>query len=161
MLKKLFIALALTLPVMAFAQKFGTVDTDAIFKLMPERVAAEEQFTEFSNAYKAELQRLNEQMDKEYADFQALADTNPIKATRQRSLEDLQARIQHFYESAQREMDAKRTELMQPIYDRIDEAVKLVGTEQGFTIIFPVGAVNFTAPDVADCTELVKQALRL
>lgn len=161
MIRKFIIALTLAIPALGFAQKIGTVDVDAIFSLMPELPVAEQQFAEFSEAYKAELARLNEQMDKEYADFQTLADSNPIKASRQRSLEDLQMKIQQFYETANREMDAERQRLMQPIHDRIDAAIKTVGTANGFSIIMPLTSVSFTGPDVADCTPLVKSELKI
>ncbi|MDE5972470.1 MAG: OmpH family outer membrane protein [Muribaculaceae bacterium] len=161
MLKKIIITLALIIPAFGFAQKIGTVDVDAIFKAMPELAVAEQQFNEFSNAYKAELSRLNEQMDKEYAEFQALADSNPIKASRQRSLEDLQMKIQQFYETANRDMENERQRLMQPIHDRIDAAIKSVGTRNGFSVILPQASVSFVGPDVADCTSLVKAELKI
>ena len=52
MFRKIFIALAELLPAMAFAQKFGTVDMEAIFEQMPEKASAEEQFANVSKTYK-------------------------------------------------------------------------------------------------------------
>lgn len=161
MFKKIFIALALIIPSLAFAQKFGTVDMEAIFDLMPEKATAEEQFANVSKTYEAELTKLNEQYEKEVKEFQALEENSPLKATRAQSLQDLEGRIQRFYQTAQQDMERQRTQLMQPIQEKILNAIKLVGAEKGFTFIFPSGISFYQGGDVVDCTPMVKEALKL
>ncbi len=42
MFKKILLAIAVALPLGAMAQKFGTVDLDAVFQAMPETAAAQQ-----------------------------------------------------------------------------------------------------------------------
>lgn len=161
MFRKIFIALALMIPAFGFAQKFGTVDMEAIFELMPEKATAEEQFANVSKTYEAELTKLNEQYENEIKEYQALDENSPLKASRQQAIQDIEARIQRFYQTAQQDMERQRQQLMQPIQEKILNAIKLVGAEKGFTFIFPAGVAFYQGPDAVDCTAMVKEALKL
>ncbi|MDE5900902.1 MAG: OmpH family outer membrane protein [Muribaculaceae bacterium] len=161
MFRKIFIALAFMLPAMAFAQKFGTVDMEAIFDQMPEKASAEEQFANVSKTYETELANLNEQYEKEIKAYQELDENSPLKASRQQAIQDVQARIERFYQTAQQDMERQRQLLMQPIQEKILNAIKLVGAEKGFTFIFPSGIAFYQGADAVDCTAMVKEALKL
>lgn len=78
MFKKLLIALAVMVPTVMFAQKFGEVDTEAIFNAMPERATAEEQIAAASKTYEDEFSKLRDEMDKKYAEYQALDAATPL-----------------------------------------------------------------------------------
>ncbi|MDE6145480.1 MAG: OmpH family outer membrane protein, partial [Muribaculaceae bacterium] len=76
MIKKILVALAIALPSMAFAQKFAVVDAEAIMQVMPETKAAEEKVQQASATFQSEFDKLREEIDKKYAEYQALpADT--------------------------------------------------------------------------------------
>ena len=66
MLKKVLavMAVALLLPAIAAAQKFGTIDVNAIFTAMPETTAAQTQLQEVSKKYEAEYKKLEEEVNK-------------------------------------------------------------------------------------------------
>jgi len=57
----------------------------------------------------------------------------------------------------------KREEILKPILDRIDAAVKAVGKENGYSMIFDSSIYNFilSAEDSDDVTPLVKKKLGL
>lgn len=159
MFKKLFLALAIMIPAMAFAQKFGTVDYQAVFQLMPERAQAEEQLASISKTYETELTKLRETFDKEYAEFQALEDTNPIKNSRRQALEELNTRIQNFLETAQQDLARQEQTLLAPIQEKLTNAIKAVGANNNFTFILPVGMAIYSGTDVIDVTDMVKAEL--
>ena len=48
---------------------------------------------------------------------------------------------------------------MQPIQEKVMNAIKTVGNENGFTMIFPEGVPAYVAADVQDVTALVKTKL--
>ena len=50
----------------------------------------------------------------------------------------MQRRIQEFQTNAQQQLQDKQVELFQPIYGKVDKAVKEVGKENGFVYIFDV-----------------------
>ena len=70
MFKKIVFALLLALPMSLFAQKFGVVDIEAVLSAMPETKAMQTQLTDTSKKYEEEFQKLQEEVNKLYADFQ-------------------------------------------------------------------------------------------
>lgn len=161
MLKKILLAVALIVPAMAFAQKFATVDMDAVFELMPERAAAMEQLANASKTYENEHAKLRESFDKEYAEFQALEENNPIRASRMEALNDLHERIERFVQTAEQDLARQQQALVAPIQEKLLNAIKKVGAEQGYTFILPSGLALYTGTDVIDCTPAVKAELGL
>ena len=57
----------------------------------------------------------------------------------------------------------KEAELLDPIRKRIDDAIKIIGEEQGFMLIYDVNepGVAFLGPQFEDITSLVKLQLGL
>ncbi len=95
MFKKILLAVALALPMSAFAQKFGVVDLEAIFQAMPETTAMQTQLTDTSKKYEEEFAKLQEEVNKLYADYQTIqndaATPEPIK---ERKVQEINERVQ-------------------------------------------------------------------
>ena len=72
MFKKIVLAILVALPLSTFAQKFGVVDLEAVFTAMPESTAMQTQLTDTSKKYEEEFQKLQEEVNKLYADYQAI-----------------------------------------------------------------------------------------
>ena len=73
-------------------------------------------------------------------------------------------RIQEFQGSAQTQLQDKQVELFQPVYAKVDKAIKDVGKENGFTYVFDVakGAlVYFDETKSTNLMPLVKAKLGL
>ena len=100
-------------------------------------------------------------MDKKYAEYQALDAATPqaIKDRRMQELQELSNRIQAFSEQAQQDLARQQQTLAAPIQDKITNAIKKVGADNGFTFIFPKGLAAYSGADVVDCTDMVKTAL--
>jgi outer membrane protein len=49
---------------------------------------------------------------------------------------DMNKRIQDFQTNAQTQLQNKQTEVFQPIYARVDKAIKDVGKDNGFLYVF-------------------------
>jgi len=66
MTKKLFLAIALILPLTAFAQdlKFGFFNRADIFQSMPETVAATKKIDDIAKNYETELMKMQEEYQK-------------------------------------------------------------------------------------------------
>ena len=78
-MKKILLALLVAIPMFAFAQapKFGVVNTQTIAEAMPELKAAQEQVQASTQKYEEELKKLQEKIEKDFADFQALDANTP------------------------------------------------------------------------------------
>ena len=66
MIKKLLLAVLIALPSLAFAQKFGIVNTQAIMQDMPEVKAAQAEMETASKKYDDEFKALQTEMQKKY-----------------------------------------------------------------------------------------------
>jgi outer membrane protein len=162
MFKKILLALAVCIPAIAFAQgKFGTVDVQTIMTEMPEYKAAQEQLATASKSYEDEFGKLKDELNKKYSELQALADDTPdaIKQRRYQEVSDFEQRIQTFAQSAQQDLSRQEQTLMQPVQEKLLNAIKSVGSQGGYTFIFQDGAPLYSGTDVTDITSAVKSQL--
>ncbi len=165
MIKKFLLALAVALPACAFAQapKFGVVDAESIIPKMPEFVEAQNKVNEASKTYESEYAKITEELQKKYAEFQEL-DKDPgtlqsIKERRMQDIQELDKKAQQFAQTAQQDLQRQQAQLMQPVQEKVINAIKTVGNENGYTMIFPEGVPAYVSADVQDVTPLVKAKL--
>lgn len=165
MIKKIILAAALAFPMLAAAQapKFGTVNAEDVFAVMPESKAAQDEIAAASKQYEDEYQKLNEEMQKKFAEYQSLqtdaATPQSIKDRRLQEMQDLDQKAQQFAQTAQQDLQRKQAQLMQPIQEKLIKAIQEVGANNGFTMIFPEGLAPYASADVIDVTPLVKAHL--
>lgn len=142
MLKKIAIVMMLILPMGVFAQnlKFGHINAQEIITVMPEYTKAIADLQALEKKYTDELQRTNAEFNKKYQEFQqAIAkDSLPanIAERRQKELQDMAQRQEQFQQEAQEGMSKAQTEMMAPIYKKLDDAIKAVGAAEGVIYIF-------------------------
>ena len=165
MFKKIVLALAvaIALPVAAAAQKFGTVDTQSIFSDMPETAAAQTQLTEASKKYEEEFKKLQDEVDKKYQEFQALAADTPdaIKERRMQEVQEFAQKAERFRQTATEDLQKQQNQLMAPIQQKLTDAIKAVGQEGGYTMILPVEVPIYTGATCTDVNAEVRTKLGL
>lgn len=169
MTKRLLIALALILPLTSFAQdlKFGYFNRAEIFQSMPETVAATKKLDELSKNYEKELMTMQEDYQKKGSDFLAAKDSLPeaIRVRRMTEVQDLEQRLQAFYQDSQNEIKKAQQELIIPINTKLMNAVKAVGQDQAFVYIFDTsanaGLMYWSVDKCVDVTNLVRTKLNL
>lgn len=168
MLKKIIIALFVALPMCVFAQtyKFGTVNSQELFSLMPDRVEAEKKLQEINKRYEDEFLKLQEELNRKYQEVQGLrADSLPetIYAARVQEVGNLQQRIESFREMAAQDINKQQEALIAPIQQKIMQAINAVGAENKFTYIFDLAypIVLYHGAPSEDVTPLVKAKLSL
>ena len=165
MIKKILLAIviAFSMGATAQAQKFGTVSADDIMKVMPEMTTIQTQLEEASKRYETEYQNLGNELNRKVTEFQALENdtTTPdaIKERRIQEIQELQQKIEQFRATAQQDLQRQQAQLLAPVEQKIMDAIKAVGAENGFTMIFPAGVSFYQGTDVIDVTPLVKTKL--
>lgn len=165
MIKKFLLGLLMALPLCAMAQapKFGVVDVEAILPNMAEFSEAQTKLAAASKTYEDEYAKINEELQKKYAEYQELdkdpSTLNSIKERRMQDIQELDKKAQQFAQTAQQDLQRQQAQLMQPIQEKMMGAIKAVGAENGFTMIFPEGAAAYTSTDVIDVTPMVKTKL--
>ena len=160
-MKKILLALLVAIPMFAFAQapKFGVVNTQTIAEAMPELKAAQEQVQASTQKYEEELKKLQEKIEKDFADFQAL-DANTPESIKERRMQDIQQQEQkQFHSTAMQDLQRQQAALMAPIQEKIQSAIQAVGKENNLTFIFESNVPLYVGTDVTDVTSMVRTKL--
>jgi outer membrane protein len=125
---------------MAQSFKFGHINSDELIQTMPEYDSATVKLEKFRkelvNALELMSVELNNKNEAYQKDAKNLSDI--VKQTKEQELVDMNKRIQDFQANAQTQLQNKQTEVFQPIYAKVDKAIKDVGKENGFFYVFDV-----------------------
>ncbi len=161
MIKKLLLAIMIALPMSVFAQKFGVINTNQLMEALPEMKTVKEQMDAATKKYEDEFTKLQEEFNKKYQEFQALEESTPqtIKERRMQEMQELDAKIQKFRETAQQDLQRQQQQLMAPIQENVIKAIQSVGAEGNYTFVFENMMPIYTGTDVTDITPLVKTRL--
>jgi outer membrane protein len=120
--------------------KFAHINSDELIKSMPEYDSAmaklEKTRKDLVNALEIMQVELNNKYEKYNKESKTLTDL--VRQSREQELQDLQARIQEFQTNAQQQLQEQQTTLTQPIFTKVDKAIKDVGKEGGFIYVFDV-----------------------
>jgi outer membrane protein len=145
---KRFVSIAVLIVVIAFAGKnamaqnfkFGHINSDELIQAMPEYDSATVKLEKFRkelvNALELMSVELNNKNEAYQKDSKNLSDI--VKQTKEQELIDMNKRIQDFQANAQTQLQNKQTEVFQPIYAKVDKAIKDVGKENSFFYVFDV-----------------------
>jgi len=160
-MKKIIIAMMLVLPLMASAQKFGHVNTQELFAQMPEVSQVKLKMDTIQSQYENQLASMNEEIQRKYQDYQQNEATMPdaIKQMRQQELQEMQGRLQTFYQTAEQDIQKKQQELLAPVHEKMTKAIKTVGEREGYTYIFDSAAMVHIGSDATDVTPAIKKEL--
>jgi outer membrane protein len=151
---------------MAQNLKFGHINSDELIQAMPEYDSATVKLEKFRkelvNALELMSVELNNKSDvynKESKNY-----TDIVKQTKEQELVDMNRRIQEFQTNAQNQLQEKQSTLFQPVYAKVDKAIKDIGKENGFVYIFDVAKgslLYFDDTKSTNVTPLVKAKLGL
>jgi outer membrane protein len=125
---------------MAQTPKFGHINSEELIQLLPEFDSASAKIEKFRqdlvNALELMSVELNNKSDSYNKESKNLTDI--VKQTKEQELMDMNRRIQEFQNSAQQQLQDKQVELFQPVYAKVDKAIKDVGKENGFIYVFDI-----------------------
>jgi outer membrane protein len=143
--------------------KFGHIDLQALIQVMPERSAAEKQFTAFQKELEDALMTMQKEYQTKLNEYVAKKDSMS-QTIRQMKEEDLGAmgeRIQTYQTNAQQQLQTKQGELLKPVFEKAEKAVKDVGAEKGLLYVFDLSArsILYNSNESLDILPLVKTKL--
>ena len=167
---KLTLAVALMLcATAASAQKFGRVDLAAIVPNMPEFKEAQTNLEAYGMDLQNQLEQIQVEFNQKYAEYEKnrATYTDTIRQMKESELQQLQQRFQEFQQIAQQDIQQKEAEVMEPIYNKANEAVKAVAEAGGYMAIFSTagdmatsaGLAYFDPAALTDITAEVKKNL--
>ncbi|MEO6832212.1 MAG: OmpH family outer membrane protein [Chitinophagaceae bacterium] len=139
----LIVALGLMTSISAFALgeagiKLGYVNSQELLSLMPEMTKADSDLKTYAKQYQDQLKSMGDEFEKKGNEYQTgeKSMSDAVKTVKQKELQDLEARIRDFQQSAQDKIGKKKEDLYKPILERADKAIKDVAKEKGYSYVF-------------------------
>lgn len=156
-------ALCISAGAKAQSLKFGHINSQELLQAMPERDSAEAKLTRFTKTLELQLEELQVEFNKKYQDYLQKRDTYTaaIKEMKEKELTEMQQRAQEFQQVAGQDLQRMQQEVMKPVIDKADAAIKKVGQDNGFIYIFDTsnGSILFQSDKSIDVMPLVKKEL--
>lgn len=140
-MKKLILLLACSLliggAVSAQTMKIGYIQSQELLSVMPEVIGANKQIEAYAKTYEDQIKQMTDDYQKKVQYFQANEKTmtDAIKEVKVKEIQDLQKRIEDFNQKAQDAVEKKRQDLLKPILEKADKAIKDVATENGYDYV--------------------------
>lgn len=147
-----------------FAQKFGYINTQELIAAMPERDSVQTKLTEYSKELGTQLESIQVEFNNKLQDYQKVSATlsESLRQLKEKELQDLQGRYQEFQEVAQQDMQKMQAQLMTPVVERAENAIKKVSKANAFLIVFDQAAgamAYFDEAVMVNVLPLVKKEL--
>ncbi len=146
-MKKLILTTALVFFIIfgASAQKYACVDTDYILSNIPEYNDAQDYLDELSMTWQNEIEAKFAEVTRMYEAFQNEVVLLPQEIKKRRE-EEIVAKEREIRELQRQkfgpegELDQKRVELVQPIQEKVFNAIEKLATEKNYAFIFDKAA---------------------
>lgn len=161
-------ALALAMFTFAFSaqaqQTFGYVDAQAILAELPAVKQAEANLEALQAQLQKKLQASITQFQTDVQAFQQKVERGELSRIQQEeqqaALEKRQQELAGEEQGMVEQIQDKRTELLEPIYDSLNEAIAAVAKENGFTFIFDKQVLLYSE-ESQDVSEAVKAKINI
>lgn len=128
------------LSIAVHAQKFGYVNSQEIISQLPEVKEANSNLETFGNQLQKKYQQMLQSLQTKYQDLERKQQDGLLSPKQleeeAKKLKDEEMKLAQFEQSSQQQILKKQEELLQPIMDRIQNAIKEVASENGYTYIF-------------------------
>jgi outer membrane protein len=148
-----------------YAQKFAHINSSELLAAMPESDSAQAKIEKLAANYQQQLEEMQVEMNKKYDDYLNNRDsyTDLIRQTKESEISDLQERIQQFQNVASQELQNKRTEMLKPIIDKANSAIKSIAEANNFIYVFDISQGNpiYFSDQSVDIMTMVKEKLGL
>ncbi|MCQ2350947.1 MAG: OmpH family outer membrane protein [Paludibacteraceae bacterium] len=168
-MKKIIFAVMLMVPALLMAQeslKIGYINSQELITSMPEYETALKQLEDINLTYKTEGKKLQDELQKKYTEYLQSKDSldSTIREYKETELQRLNQSIEEFTQNAEQNLQKKQQELITPIIEKANKAVKQVGDENSFTYIIDTNngqVLPYVGAKAENVLPLVKKVLNL
>lgn len=143
MIKKILMLVLFVAPLSLAAQKYAHFDYTAVMQAMPEVKTAQTELEAIGKQYSDELQNMQKELETKYQKFQnEVNESTPenIRNRRMQELQDLQQRLDQANQDNQRAFNEAQQQKMQPIIQKVLDAVNAVAREGNYIYIIDTTA---------------------
>lgn len=153
----------------AYAQKFGRVDFTSIVLSLPEYKEAEANLETYGKDLQNQLEEFYVELNKKSAEYEKNLSTynDTVRQMKESELQQLQQNFTQFQQTAQQAMQQKNDELMAPIVEKVENAIKKVSSAGGYLVVYNIANGQAASANLAyfdenaltDITAAVKKEL--
>jgi len=145
-LKSLLFATALFIGATSFMSaqsKIAHIDTQKLVEAMPEYKAADAEIIKLGKTYEAQIQDSLKELDTKLKQYNAEAEsqTEETNVERMKEVEGMKQSLAQFQQTAQRDLEKKRIDLLKPITEKAKAAIEKVAAAQGFDYVLEAGGL--------------------
>jgi outer membrane protein len=144
------------------AQKFGYVNSAEILAQMPEVKQADANLEALQKQLQKKGQGMLEKLQQDYAAVQQKVERGELSPKQQeeeaQKLKEREMEISKFEQDMRTQIQNKRSELLDPIYDKVNGAIQSVAQENGYSMIFDQSVLLYKE-DSQNVSDLVKAKL--
>jgi outer membrane protein len=141
------------------------INSQAVLSATPGRAEAESTFNREMAGFRAEVQRMQQQLDSAVAEYNraSIAMTPAARTAREAQLRDQESRTRQRAQELDQQAQQREAELTAPIMQRVNAVIEGVRAEFNYAFVFDVAAQGnpiVTADRTLDITPLVIQRLQ-
>ncbi|WP_418264789.1 OmpH family outer membrane protein [Flavobacterium faecale] len=139
--------------------KTAHVNVSEIMSKMPAMLDAQKQLEKLSGTYDADYKKMVEEYQSKLKKYEAESATvtDAVNGDRSKEVQDMQKRIVDFRDNAQKELQQKESDIVQPLMEKVRASIQKVGKAKGYQYILD-GSTLLLA-DGPDVTADVKKDL--
>jgi outer membrane protein len=145
-----------------YAQKIGRINYEELIQSMPEIDSVTIKVQAATAEYQDHLESLQVELNNKINDLNKASATisESVKQLRTREIQELQERLQQYYQIAEQELQKTQMELYAPIQTKANDAIKKVCKAEGIIVVFQTRDVVYLDEDqTIDILPKVKAAL--
>ncbi|MBT8220839.1 MAG: OmpH family outer membrane protein [Bacteroidia bacterium] len=144
--------------------KLGYLNSAAILAELPEVKAADADLEVLQNQLQKKGEKMVQDLQSKYQAIAQKVQAGQVSPAQQqeeeKKLQTLNDDIQKFDVNMRNQLAEKRNELYEPIIQKVNDAIKVVGKEGNFKMVFDLTSTGIVYADEAqDISELVKAKL--
>jgi outer membrane protein len=117
--------------------KTAHVDVSEIMAKMPAMLDAQKQLEKLSGTYDSDYKKMVEEYQAKLKKYEAESATvtDAINGDRSKEVQDMQKRIVDFRDNAQKELQQKESDIVQPLMEKVRTSIQKVGKAKGFQYV--------------------------
>jgi outer membrane protein len=117
--------------------KTAHVDVSEIMAKMPAMLDAQKQLEKLSGTYDTDYKKMVEEYQAKLKKYEAESATvtDAINGDRSKEVQDMQKRIVDFRDNAQKELQQKESDIVNPLMAKVRASIQKVGKAKGFQYV--------------------------
>ena len=158
-------AFVMALPFFAIAQevKLGYINSQEVMMLMPEINDIEKKMADYNAQNTKYMQDMEKEIQDKMAKYEAEREnmSDAIRKVQEEDLNEFYRRYQNAQQTLYTEMQTKQQQLLQPVQEKLRNAIESVGKKNNFLYIFDLsaGGIVYKSDKAIDITPMVKKEL--